>query len=109
MNFFFFQIRHIVTDTCLEKPSGKSLRNQPSGLAAVSKCSSNSDLMQMFVMAFEPNSTDIGSIATDESVCLDISSQSDGEMKPKVHIVACSGSEKQKWIYDKKVSLVAFF
>lgn len=99
-----FQIRHFVTDTCLEKPTGKSIRNQPTGLATVSPCSSNNDLMQMFVMAYESNDTKVGSIATDESVCLDISSQSVSEMKPKVHIIACSGSERQKWMYSEEVS-----
>ncbi len=62
--------------------------------------------MQMFVMAFESNnSRRVGSIATDESVCLDISSQSQNEMKPKVHIVACSGSDRQKWLYDEEVGV----
>lgn len=99
---FFGKIRHFVSDTCLEKPTWKSIRNQPTGLATVAPCSTNKDLMQMFVMAYEANDTNVGSIATDESVCLDISSQSESELKPKVHILACSGSERQKWVYSEE-------
>lgn len=62
----------------------------------------------MFVMAYEANDTNVGSIATDESVCLDISSQSESELKPKVHILACSGSERQKWVYSEEVSLYTY-
>lgn len=106
---FLLQIRHIVTNFCLEKPTRKTIRNQPSGMASVAECNSNSNLMQIFVMAYDSNNSSVGTIATDESVCLDISSQSNSEMKPKVHIVACSGSDSQKWMYDIEVTWTNYY
>ena len=40
---------------------------------------------------------------TDESVCLDLLDKN--EMKAKVKVMACSGSPRQKWMYDKNVSV----
>ena len=107
--FYLSQIRHLVTNKCLEKPASKSFRNQPSGSASLASCISQNDLSQMFIMIYDDD-TDSGrekkgSIATDESVCLDISNQADQELKPRVQVVSCSGLENQKWIYNEDVSI----
>lgn len=95
---------------CLEKPASNSFRNQPSGTASLASCIPQNDLSQMFIMIYD-NGSDSGtekkgSIATDESVCLDISNQADRELKPRVKVVSCSGLENQKWIYNEDVSMM---
>lgn len=45
----------------------------------------------------------IGTIATDESVCLDVSIPYRTENNSKVYMSACIGSEKQKWHYSPQV------
>lgn len=72
----------------------RGTRNQPSGVVAISPCSQN--LYHMFVK------TKSGEIMTDESLCLDVPESND--IISKVKVVACSGSPRQKWEYDKNVS-----
>ena len=56
------------------------------------------NLSQMFVMKKD------GIIMTDESVCLDAPERDNKHIKPKVKLMACSGSAGQKWKYNEKVS-----
>ncbi|XP_065217112.1 polypeptide N-acetylgalactosaminyltransferase 3-like [Planococcus citri] len=98
-NRIFGKIRHSVSGLCLEKPTGKSFHNQPTGVASVSECSSNLDLFQMFVLARYESQNNSVSIATDESVCLDVVREANAD-KLKVFFSACTNSNKQKWIYN---------
>lgn len=41
---------------------------------------------------------------TDESVCLDAPERDDSARQPKVRIMACSGTGRQKWSYSEQVS-----
>lgn len=72
-------------------------------MASATKCTSNDDLFQMFVVTRYPGSNDTVSIATDESICLDVAKETNAKNKSKVHFTPCTTSEKQKWIYDSRV------
>ncbi|XP_050503042.1 polypeptide N-acetylgalactosaminyltransferase 3 [Diabrotica virgifera virgifera] len=94
---FFGKIKNVGKNMCLVKPDQKHLMNQPMGIATVDLCLSDDVEIEMFVM------TKDGFIMTDDSICLD------GPEKPKtglmkVRIVACHGSSRQKWEYDKKTN-----
>lgn len=104
-NLISDQIRHAASGLCLEKPTGKSFHNQPTGVASVSECSSNLDLFQMFVLTRYAAENSAVSIATDESVCLDVVKEADARNKLKVFFSACVNSNKQKWIYNSDVSV----
>lgn len=78
---------------CLTRPQGRGSLNQPSGVVVITPCSQ--ELYHMFIR------TRSGDVMTDESVCLDVPDSND--IKSKVKVVACSGSVRQKWDYDKNV------
>lgn len=68
------------------------------GVVDVSPCKEN--LQYAFVY------TKKNDVMTDESVCLDVPDMN--EVNAKVKVIACSGSERQKWQYDKNVSFGEF-
>ncbi|XP_046394938.1 polypeptide N-acetylgalactosaminyltransferase 1 [Ischnura elegans] len=100
---FFGQVRQHNGDTCLQKPPGGV--RQPVGHLAVGKCADHTNvssslsvlLQQLFV--FTPS----GAVMTDESVCLDSSVTTQQLEKPnlRVTMLACTGTNRQKWVYDK--------
>jgi hypothetical protein len=96
------QIRSRQSGGCLQKPVGKGSLNQPVGSAAVVTCSMEPNLLQMFVMS--PS----GAVMTDESVCLDAAERQDSGRQPRVRIMACSGTARQKWSYSAQVSFSSF-
>ncbi|XP_021919477.1 polypeptide N-acetylgalactosaminyltransferase 1-like isoform X2 [Zootermopsis nevadensis] len=93
---FFGKIRSRESGRCLQKPVGKGSINQPVGSATVVTCTAEPNLLQMFVMS--PS----GVIMTDESVCLDAPERDDSARQPKVRIMACSGTGRQKWSYSEQ-------
>ncbi|KAL0274778.1 UNVERIFIED_CONTAM: hypothetical protein PYX00_002820 [Menopon gallinae] len=95
-NRFFGQIKNMMSDECMVRPIGQGSLNQPSGLAKLRSC--KMELDYMFVK------TRSGDIMTDESVCLDVPDSSD--IKPKVKLVTCSGSSRQKWEYYRNSNTI---
>nr|CAD7395666.1 unnamed protein product [Timema poppensis] len=89
---FFGMIRSRLTDQCMVKPTGKGTLNQPMGAASLMACTAGHSLQQMFVMTPE------GAVMTDEAVCLDAPERDDA-IKPKVRVMACNGSRRQRWKY----------
>lgn len=71
--------------------------NQASGPPSLLPCTHIPILAQMFVTQLPTDS-----IATDESVCLDVP-EVENDMSPRVRIMPCSGFERQRWHYDKEV------
>ncbi|XP_018333179.1 polypeptide N-acetylgalactosaminyltransferase 13 isoform X2 [Agrilus planipennis] len=92
---FFGRIRNLEKDQCLIKPIGKESSNQPMGLANINICVNKSLTVEMFVM------TEDGIIMTDDSVCLDAPETTVNSLH-KVRIMACSGTRRQRWKYNKK-------
>nr|CAD7595833.1 unnamed protein product [Timema genevievae] len=92
---FFGMIRSRLTDQCMVKPTGKGTLNQPMGAASLMACTAGHSLQQMFVMTPE------GAVMTDEAVCLDAPERDDA-IKPKVRIMACNGSRRQRWKYHQE-------
>jgi len=68
------------------------------GSATVMACSTELNLLQMFVMS--PS----GAVMTDESVCLDAPERDHATLQPKVRIMACSGLGRQRWSYNDQAS-----
>lgn len=66
----------------------------------VESCLTPANLNQIFVM------TKDGIVITDESVCLEAPDRDTVNEKPKVKIMACNGSQKQKWRHDAQVNLL---
>lgn len=93
---FFGRIVHLPTKKCVMRPTAKGTYSQPSGYAVLEDCVPRPILSQMFVMA------ESGVVMTDESVCLDAPEHDTQHKTPKVKIMACSGSKRQKWEYDKQ-------
>lgn len=79
---------------CLTRPRGLPSTNQPMGVVNLTPCRENLE------RAFVYTKTNV--VMTDESVCLDVPDVN--EVKSKVKVIACSGSERQKWQYVKNVS-----
>lgn len=100
----------MMSNRCLEKPSGRGSLNQPMGPVRISSCDvqGRPSLALMFVMAPEEgldSSVWSGSLMTDESVCLDTPElEVTDEIALKVRIVACTGQKRQRWKYDAQVS-----
>ncbi|KAK6628245.1 hypothetical protein RUM43_002057 [Polyplax serrata] len=88
---FFGQIKSANLGKCLTRPRSLPSTNQPMGVVDVSPCKEN--LQYAFVY------TKKNDVMTDESVCLDVPDMN--EVNAKVKVIACSGSERQKWQYDK--------
>jgi len=109
---FSFQIKHMLSNRCLEKPSGRGSLNQPMGPVGIRGCDvqGRASLSLMFVMAPEEGLDSVvwsGSLMTDESVCLDTPElEATDEIALKVRIVACTGQKRQRWKYDAEVSSV---
>ncbi|KAK9505613.1 hypothetical protein O3M35_009624 [Rhynocoris fuscipes] len=99
---FFGFIKSLSRNRCLEKPTGKGILNQPMGPAVLAPCTRIADLSQMFVSPFatKSNIETEGFIATDESVCLDASTDREYLDEIEVKVLACSQSERQVWKYD---------
>ncbi|VVC28402.1 Hypothetical protein CINCED_3A018999 [Cinara cedri] len=110
---FFGKIKHVLSNKCLEKPSGRGSLNQPMGPVMIGGCDvqGRPSLSLMFVMAPEEglgSGVWTGSLMTDESVCLDTPElEAADEIALKVRIVACTGQKRQRWRYDAEtMSLV---
>uniref|UniRef100_A0A2S2Q7D5 Polypeptide N-acetylgalactosaminyltransferase n=2 Tax=Sipha flava TaxID=143950 RepID=A0A2S2Q7D5_9HEMI len=103
---FFGKIKHMLSNRCLEKPTGRGSLNQPMGPVRISSCDvqGRPSLSLMFVMAPEEgidSSVWSGSLMTDESVCLDTPElELADDIALKVRIVACTGQKRQRWKYD---------
>jgi len=101
----------MLSNRCLEKPSGRGSLNQPMGPVGIRGCDvqGRPSLSLMFVMAPDEgldSSVWSGSLMTDESVCLDTPElEVLDEIALKVRIVACTGQKRQRWKYDAKVSV----
>nr|XP_033322137.1 polypeptide N-acetylgalactosaminyltransferase 1-like isoform X1 [Megalopta genalis]XP_033322138.1 polypeptide N-acetylgalactosaminyltransferase 1-like isoform X2 [Megalopta genalis]XP_033322139.1 polypeptide N-acetylgalactosaminyltransferase 1-like isoform X1 [Megalopta genalis] len=93
---FFGRIVHLSTKKCIMRPTTKGTYSQPSGYPVLEGCVPRPILSQMFVM------TERGVVMTDESVCLDAPEHDTQHKTPKVKIMACSGSKRQKWRYDEQ-------
>lgn len=89
---FFGNIRNVESNWCLIKPDTKEISNQPVGLATLEPCITKNSTLELFVM------NENGFIMTDDAICMDAPEKKEG----KVRIMACSGANRQKWIYDKK-------
>ncbi|KAJ3647249.1 hypothetical protein Zmor_024778 [Zophobas morio] len=90
---FFGRIRNLGENKCLIKPQKKVVSNQPMGIAKLETCLGDDLTLEMFVM------TPDGFVMTDDSICLDAPEKV--VLGPsKVRIMACSGYNRQKWIYD---------
>lgn len=83
-------------DKCLIRPDRKGTSNQPMGNAKLQNCIGDDIPIEMFVITPE------GFVMTDDSVCLD-APEKEGLGQSKVRIMSCSGLNRQKWEYDKKV------
>lgn len=101
----------MLSNRCLEKPSGRGSLNQPMGPVRISACDikGRPSLSLMFVMAPDEglnSSVWSGSLMTDESVCVDTPEldAADDNVMLKVRIVACTGQKRQRWMYDAEVS-----
>lgn len=100
----------MLSNRCLEKPTGRGSLNQPMGPAMISTCDIQGrlSLPLMFVMAPEEglnSSVWSGSLMTDESVCMDTPELGvTDDIALKVRIVACTGQKRQRWMYDAEVS-----
>ncbi|KAK7075733.1 polypeptide N-acetylgalactosaminyltransferase, partial [Halocaridina rubra] len=90
---FFGKIRNEYRDRCLQKPTGSSGANQPTGPTALGNCVYETYLPQTFVFSKK------GFIMTDESVCLD-APDAESSKEPQVRIMACNEFERQRWTYD---------
>lgn len=101
----------MLSNRCLEKPSGRGTLNQPMGPVGINGCDvrGRPSLSLMFVMAPEEGLDSgvwSGPLMTDESVCLDTPElEVSDEIALKVRIVACSGQKRQRWKYDAQVSV----
>jgi len=101
----------MLSNRCLEKPSGRGSLNQPMGPVGIRGCDvqGRPSLSLMFVMAPDEgldSSVWSGSLMTDESVCLDTPElEVLNEIALKVRIVACTGQKRQRWKYDAEVSV----
>lgn len=99
----------MVSNRCLEKPSGRGSLNQPMGPVMISSCqiTGRQSLPLMFVMAPDEGLDSTvwsGAVMTDESVCLDTPElEAADDIALKVRIVACTGQKRQRWKYDKEV------
>jgi len=102
----------MLSNRCLEKPSGRGSLNQPMGPVGIRACDvqGRASLSLMFVMAPDEGLASgvwSGSLMTDESVCLDTPElEVTNEIALKVRIVACTGQKRQRWKYDSEVSSV---
>lgn len=95
---FFGKIKNIGINQCLIRPIGKITSNQPMGIAKLNECLKDDLSIEMFVMTKE------GAIMTDDSVCLD-APEKEVNGPSKVRIMACSGFTRQRWTYNKDVSI----
>ncbi|XP_050534995.1 polypeptide N-acetylgalactosaminyltransferase 13-like isoform X2 [Daktulosphaira vitifoliae] len=104
---FFGKVKHVLSNRCLEKPTGRGSLNQPIGPVLISSCDvqGRPSLSLMFVM--EPKegiNSNIwsGALMTDESVCLDTPDLETTVVALKVRIVACTGQKRQNWLYNSE-------
>lgn len=99
----------MLSNRCLEKPSGRGSLNQPMGPVMINSCAvhGRASLSLMFVMAPDEgldSATWSGALMTDESVCLDTPEmETTDDIALKVRIVACTGQKRQRWKYDTEV------